>query len=193
VDVVTGIIMASGFSRRMEDDKLLLQINGLPMVEHVVKASHSSLIDEIILIYRNKDVQEIGKRYGFKTVFNPHPKEGQSEAIKLGIAHAPSESEGYMFLVGDQPYLSHATINRLIEVFNRDKHCIIIPVYSGARGNPVIFPACLKKELLDLEGDCGGRRLAEGVESLVKLVPIEDGLEGMDIDTREVYETIQDR
>ena len=98
-----------------------------------------------------------------------------------------------MFLVGDQPFLSHETINRLIEVFNRDKKCIIIPVYSGTRGNPVIFPAFLKKELLGLEGDCGGRIVAEGMESLVKLVPLEDGLEGMDIDTREVYETVQDR
>jgi molybdenum cofactor cytidylyltransferase len=163
------------------------------MVEHVIKSAHSSLIDEIVLIYRSDRVEEIGKRYGFKTIFNSHPEQGQSEAIKLGIAHAHSESEGYLFLVGDQPFLSHETINRLIEVFNRDKKCIIIPVYSGARGNPVIFPAFLKKELLGLEGDCGGRTVAEGMESLVKLVTIENGLEGMDIDTREVYEKIKNK
>ena len=144
--MVTGIIMASGFSTRMEDEKLLLQINGLPMVEHVIKSAHLSLLEEIVLIYRRGAVQEIGKRYGLKTVLNPHPERGQSEAIKLGIDRAPSESDGYMFFVGDQPYLSHATINGLIDVFNRDKKCIIIPVYSGAHGNPVTFPASLKKE-----------------------------------------------
>lgn len=191
--MVTGIIMASGFSRRMEDEKLLLKINGLPMVEHVIKSAHSSLIDEIILIYRRDGVKAVGKRYGVKTVLNPHPEKGQSEAIKLGIAHALSESDGYMFFVGDQPYLSHATINRLIEFFNRDKKSIIVPVYNGSRKNPVIFPAFLKKELLALEGDCGGRKLAERMESLVKLVSIESDLEGTDIDTREVYETVQDR
>ena len=191
--MITGIIMASGFSRRMEDEKLLLQINGLPMVEHVIKSAHSSLVDEIILIYRRDSVKAIGNRYGLKTVLNPHPERGQSEAVKLGIAHSLSESDGYMFFVGDQPYLSHETINRLIEVFNRDKKCIIVPVYNGARGNPAIFPALLKKALLGLEGDCGGRKVAERMENLVKLVPIGSDLEGTDIDTREVYKTVQGR
>ena len=67
---------------------------------------------------------------------------------------------------------------------------IIIPVYNGARGNPVIFPAALKSDLLNLEGDCGGRIIAERMENIVKLVPIESDLEGADIDTREEYETI---
>ena len=191
--MITGIIMASGLSRRMGHEKLLLQVNGLPMVEHVIKTAHSSLIDGIVLIYRKDAVKEIGKRYGFKTILNPNPEKGQSEAIKLGITHAPSETDSYMFFVADQPYLSCATINRLIEVFNRDKKCIIIPVYNGKQGNPVIFPAALKEELLSLEGDCGGRIVAERMENLVKLVPIGSDLEGTDIDTREIYETVLDK
>jgi molybdenum cofactor cytidylyltransferase len=184
--------MASGFSRRMGEEKLLLEIQGVSMVERVVMAVHSSLIDEIILIYRGDAVKKIGERYAVKTVLNLHAERGQSEAIKLGIAHAPSASEGYMFFVGDQPYLSCEIINRLIEVFNREKKCIIIPAYNGVQGNPVIFPASLQKELLGLKGDWGGKIVAERRESLVKLVPIEDNLGGMDVDTREVYETIRD-
>ena len=191
--MVTGIIMASGFSKRMEDEKLLLKINGLPMVEHVIKSAHASLLDEIILIYRRDGVKAVGKRYGIKTVLNSHPEKGQSEAIKIGIAHARSKSDGYMFFVGDQPYLLPATINSLIEVFNQDKKCIIIPVYNGSRGNPVIFPASLKKELLDLDGDCGGRIVAEGRETMVKLVPIKRDLEGRDIDTWKIFERMHDR
>ena len=189
--MITGIILASGFSSRMEDEKLLLEVNGIPMVEHVIRSSYASLIDEIILIYRRHALKEIGRRYSIKTVLNSHPEKGQSEAVKLGVVHASSETDGYMFFVGDQPYLSHVTINKLIEVFNRDKECIIIPVYKDEQGNPVIFPVSLKKELLGLEGDCGGRVVVERMESVVKLVPIEAGLEGMDIDTREVYEKIK--
>lgn len=188
--MITGIILASGFSMRMEDEKLLLKVDGVPMVERVIKAAHASLIDEIILIYRRDAINTLANQYGIKTVLNPHAGKGQSESVKLGVAHAPSESDGYMFLVGDQPYLSHSTLNRLIEVFNGHSDCIIIPVYNGARGNPVIFPAALKSDLLSLEGDCGGRAVAEEMPSMVKLVPIERVHEGADIDTREVYETI---
>ena len=188
--MITGIILASGFSRRMEDEKLLLAVDGVPMLERVIRAAQSSLIEEILLIYRRDAIKELGNRYGVKTVLNPHAEKGQSEAVKLGVAHASINSDGYMFLVGDQPYLSHSTVNKLIEVFNGHKNCIIIPVYNGARGNPVIFPAALKSDLFSLEGDCGGRAVAECMSSMVQLVPIARGHEGVDIDTRDEYETI---
>ena len=189
--MITGIILASGFSRRMEDEKLLLEVDGLPMVERVIKTAHVSLLDEIILVYRRDAIKALANHYGVKTVLNPHAEKGQSEAVKLGVAQAPSNSDGYMFFVGDQPYLTHSTVNRLIDIFNQHTECIIIPLYKGARGNPVIFPASLKSELLSLQGDCGGRTVAERMENMVKLVPIESVLEGADIDTRKVYETIQ--
>ena len=191
--MVTGIILASGFSKRMGDEKLLLEVDGVPMVERVIRTAQSSLLDEIILIYRQDVIKMRANQYGIKTVLNPHAEKGQSEAVKLGVAQADPGSDGYMFLVADQPYLSHTTVNRLIKVFNGHKDCIVIPLYNGARGNPVIFPAALKSDLFSLQGDCGGRIVAERMESMVKLVPIESGLEGADIDSREIYETIQNK
>ena len=189
--MITGIILASGFSRRMEDEKLLLKVDGLPMVERVIKTAHVSLLDEIILVYRRDAIKALAIHYRVKTVLNPHAEKGQSEAVKLGVAHVPPGSDGYMFLVGDQPYLTHSTVNKLIDIFNLHRDCIIIPLYNGARGNPVIFPSSFKCELLSLQGDCGGRTVAERMGNMVKLVPIESLLEGADIDTREVYKTIQ--
>ena len=191
--MITGIILASGFSRRMEDEKLLLKVDGVPMVERIIKAAQASLIDEIILIYRRDAINSLANQCGIKTVLNPHAEKGQSEAVKLGIVQAHPGSDGYMFLVGDQPYLSHTTVNRLIEVFNRNRDYIIMPEYNGARGNPVIFPSSLKSDLLGLQGDCGGRDIIEDKKNMVKRVSIESNIEGADIDTREIYETIQNK
>ena len=66
-----------------------------------------------------------------------------------------------MFMVGDQPFLNPSTINILIDTFQQDPHSIIVPVYNGIRGNPVLFPAAMKEVLLTLEGDRGGRVLIE--------------------------------
>ena len=191
--MVTGIILASGFSKRMGDEKLLLEVDGMPMVERVIKAAQLSFIDEIILVYRQDSIKEIGNQYGAKALLNSHAEKGQSEAVKLGVAQAHPGSDGYMFLVGDQPFLSYTTVNKLIEVFNRDRDYIIMPEYNGARGNPVIFPASLKSDLLSLQGDCGGRVIIEDKKNMVKLVPIESDIEGADIDTREIYETFQNK
>ena len=97
-----------------------------------------------------------------------------------------------MFMVGDQPFLNPSTINILIDTFQQDPHSIIVPVYNGIRGNPVLFPVALKKDLLTLEGDRGGRVLIEKMPDRVNLVSIDEEMPGTDIDTEEDYRRIKD-
>ena len=188
--LITGIILASGFSRRMEDENLLLDVGGIPMVERVIRAAQSPLIGECILIYRCDAVKEIGERYSLKTVYNPHAAEGQSAAIKLGIACAHPATDGFMFFVGDQPCLTQFTVNELIGTFAGKNNSVVVPLYNGSRGNPVIFPSILRETLLGLKGDCGGRTVIEGMENNIVLVPVEEGNEGEDVDTESDYEKI---
>jgi molybdenum cofactor cytidylyltransferase len=96
-----------------------------------------------------------------------------------------------MFLLGDQPFLDPTTINILIEQFMRNQHQIIVPVYNGKRGNPAIFPTLFRDELLAIEGDRGGKVIVERMEDRTRFVPIEKSAPGIDIDTQEEYERIQ--
>jgi molybdenum cofactor cytidylyltransferase len=189
--LITGIILASGFSKRMEKDKLLLEIGGVPVVERVVRAAKSSLLDDIILIYQNNRVKEIGKQYGVRTVYNDSAHEGQSAAVKLGVRESRPDTDAFMFLVGDQPFLDPATINTLIECHASNPKDIIIPVYDGKRGNPAIFPSIFRDDLLAIEGDIGGRVLIEKMGERVKLVAIENSIAHIDIDTQEDYDRIK--
>ena len=188
--MITAIILASGFSKRMEDEKLLLDVGGVPMVERVIRAAQSPLIGEGILIYRCDAIKEIGERYSLKTVYNPHAAEGQSAAVKLGVSCAHPATDGFMFFVGDQPCLTQSTVNELIGIFTGKNSSIVVPLYNGSRGNPVIFPSILRETLLKLEGDCGGRTVIERMENNVVLVPVDEGNEGKDIDTKSDYEKI---
>ena len=47
--MITGIILASGFSRRMKRDKLLMEIDGIKMAERVIQACNKSSLDDLIL------------------------------------------------------------------------------------------------------------------------------------------------
>ena len=64
--MITGIILASGFSRRMKADKLLIDIEGSALIERVIKACVDSRLDDIILIYRSEEVKKIGEKYNIK-------------------------------------------------------------------------------------------------------------------------------
>ena len=174
----------------MEKDKLLLEVGGIPVIERVIRTAKSSLLDDLILIYQNERVREIGEKYQVKAVYNDSAHEGQSAAIKLGIRESRPDTDAYMFLLGDQPFLDPATINTLIDFHARDPQAIIVPVYNGKRGNPVIFPSLFRNDLLAIEGDTGGRAVIEKMRERVKLVAIENSIANIDIDTQEDYERI---
>ncbi|WP_432408730.1 molybdenum cofactor cytidylyltransferase [Wukongibacter sp. M2B1] len=185
--MITGIIMASGFSKRMKRNKLLLDLDGSPVIERVIKAIKESNVDNVIIVYREKRVKEIGIRNGVKVIYNDSAELGQSQSMKLGVRYSPPETEAFMFFVGDQPFLNAVTINRLIEAFKEGKYPIVVPKYNGKRGNPVIFSSELKGELLNIEGDKGGRSIIREKPSDVKIVNFSDETIGKDIDTWEEY------
>ena len=179
--------MASGFSKRMNRDKLTLDFKGVSVIERVIKAVKVSEVDHIIMVYRKEELREIGMRQGITTVFNSKAQLGQSQSIKLGIEASPIETRGFMFFVGDQPFLNPVIINKLIQVFHVSKYPIIVPKYNGKRGNPVIFSPILKNELLEVNGDEGGRTIIKRRYDEVKFVPFEHSLVGRDIDTWDEY------
>ncbi len=181
--MVTGIILASGFSARMGKDKLLLDIEGEKLIEKAIKTGKKSNLDEIILVYRKAEVGKIGKEYDIKTVYNKKPDLGQSESVKLGVLNSKEKTKGYMFLMGDQPYLNYKTINKIIKKFNKKRNFIIVPYYAGAKGNPVIFSSNFRDELLNIEGDRGGSSIIERNPDLVSKMFFRDKKLGVDIDT----------
>ena len=190
--MITGIIMASGFSSRMEKNKLLLEVDGIKIIERVITSCKNSLLDEIILVYRLAEIKDIGESYGIKTVFNPLAHLGQSSAVILGVKSS-KPSNGYMFLVGDQPFLKTQVINRLIQEYSKDDRMIIVPYYNEHIGMPIIFPNRHKDDLLIVKGDKGGREIIENNEHFVKRIYFKDELSGMDIDTMEDLEKLVNR
>lgn len=188
--MISGIILASGLSRRMGEDKLLLPVAGVPVIERVIAAASKSDLEEVILVYGNDIVYNIGKKFRIKAVKNNSPQLGQSYSIRLGVKNSCRAAEGLMFLVGDQPYITENIINKLIKSFMSEKCSAAVPLYNGTKGNPVIFSSKLREKLMGLSGDSGGRVLLEEMEGSVITVSFDDPKPGLDIDTREEYEAI---
>lgn len=188
--MITGIIMASGFSHRMGKDKLLMEINGKKIIELIIEAAKHSNLDEIVLVYRLKKIRDIGKLYNIKTICNEKAKLGQSQSIILGIEN--SKNNAYMFLVADQPFINHLIINKLINCYRENKDKIIIPSYNNEINMPTIFPEKFKYELLQVKGDKGGREIIRNNPGSIKMVNIDDGNSLKDIDTIEDYNKILD-
>ncbi|MBZ9606776.1 molybdenum cofactor cytidylyltransferase [Clostridium estertheticum] len=187
--MISAIILASGYSRRMRKNKLFLKYKGKMLIEHTIEVIKQCCFSEIIIVAREVGIIEIGKKNGLKVIKNENAVKGISESVKLGVTHT-AETDGYMFFTADQPFLDVDTIKELIDEFRENSNYIIVPRCEGRRGNPVIFPYVFKEEFLQLEGDVGGKIIINKNLEKVKFVEIHDSAKLFDIDTNENYEYI---
>jgi molybdenum cofactor cytidylyltransferase len=187
--MISAIILASGYSRRMGENKLLLEFRGKTLIEHTIETIMQCGFSQIIVVAREEEIIETGNRNGLKVIRNNNAIKGISESIKLGVIHA-GPTDGYMFFTADQPFLDTDIVKGLIRKFTENSAYIIIPKCDGRRGNPVIFPYRFKEDFLKLQGDVGGKIIINKNLDKVKFVEIDESLKLFDIDTNENYEYI---
>jgi len=192
---VAGIILAAGKSSRMGRMKLLLDVHGKPMLGHVLENALRSALDEVIVVL-GEEHERILERIDFKgaaVVFNPDFLNGQSTSLKAGIAAVGESCGAALFLLGDLPLVSPGVIDAILKKHKATHAPIVVPVFAGKRGNPVLLARSLFPMVLALEGDTGARPLLAAYKDLIETVDVEhDGIH-LDVDTWEDYLGIQEK
>ena len=180
--MITAIVMASGFSKRMGLNKLLMKYNDKFLIEYTLEKISQCDFAEKIIVTQYEEIEKLTNN--FKVVINENAHKGQSESIKLGVKSS-ERCDGYMFFVADQPLINQKDIEKLIRVFRENKDFIVIPKYKEKRGNPVIYPSLYKEEILRLEGDKGGKSIIKSSNKIKYVEVEEDTL--FDIDNKDDF------
>jgi molybdenum cofactor cytidylyltransferase len=186
---VNAIVMASGMSKRMNRDKLLMKINNMQIFEYIIDTIIKCNFYDKTVVAKDEEILQKSKCLGFNAVKSTEYEKGQSRSIILGMENSKS-ADGYMFFVADQPFLSYETVNLLLESFEKNPGSIIVPRCKDKNRNPVIFPHKLREELLMLSGDNGGKTVIIKNKDKIVFVDIDKEYEFMDIDTMEDYENV---
>lgn len=188
---VSAIIMAAGLSKRMNQDKLKMKISNKYIFEYIFDTikNCSDCFYEVMVVAKDETILRKAEEFGYKSVKNEISYLGQSTSIKLGIQNS-NACDAHMFFVADQPFIKKETIRELIRTFEKTPSNIIIASYNGINGNPTIFPEIFREQLLNLEGDTGGKLIIKNNEDKVIKVHIQSDNEFIDIDTFEDYERI---
>ena len=182
------LLTAAGTGSRFGEDKLRMPVGGEPMGIHALNVLHQAPFDLRVLVTSEDKgyLMEAAWERGFAVVINPVPERGMSSSVRMGTAHILKTGtyDGILYAVADQPNLSADTVKRLAEAFLHEPRYIWAPVADGRRGNPVIFPAFLFAELLEVEGDRGGRQVIAAHPELLRTIDV-SSTELKDIDTKE--------
>ncbi len=199
-----AIILAAGTSSRMGEagNKLLLPLHNRPVLAHVIEAVLGSRARPIILVlgHQAEEVRErlrpVLREETLAIVENADYAQGQSTSMKAGLhalltSHAEQDLAGVIFLLGDQPMITSAMIDRLIGLREQTGRLIALPLYAGRRGNPVVFSLQLVPELLQVSGDEGGRRIIQRHPQEIATLEMDEEAANFDVDTWEAYLQVQ--
>ena len=191
VPEVSAVVLAAGFSRRMGRDKLTLPLEGGTVLGETLRKLAPAGVRETIVVLNPASAvsrEQLG-RLGVKVVVNEKSHRGIATSLQAGLAAVAPGSQGVIFVLGDQPLIPTAAYQRLLESYRRRLPQVAYPVYRGRRGNPVIFDRRCWSQLLELEGDRGGRQLFSGIPSEEILAVAMEGEEILlDLDTPGDYE-----
>jgi CTP:molybdopterin cytidylyltransferase MocA len=187
---VGAIILAAGSSSRMPgSQKLLLDLDGTPMVRHVIAAASDGGCHQTVVVYSDNDVKEaVDGRV--ETVYNPEAKTGMASSLKVGLRAMRPEIEAVVVMLGDQPLVGARTIVALLRSWRREgsRPAVAVAQEEGGWSPPVVLSRELWDELLALKGDAGARQVLQGRPELVDVVPAPGRPD--DIDTPDDYAKI---
>ena len=139
---ITAVILAGGRGRRMGGkDKGLMEINDLPLIEHVL-SSVSPQAGHLI-INANRNIEEY-QRYGFPVVSDTMA-DYQGPLAGFASAMAAAETEYIVTIPCDSPLLPDDLVQRLVQALNREDAELAV-AQDGERLQPVF--ALLRVSLL---------------------------------------------
>ena len=194
--LVSGVVLAAGSSTRLAGSrpKQLLELGGKPLIRRVVLSALESGLHEVVVVlgHAAAEVGEAIPDLDCRIVENPDYRIGQSTSVRHGLAAIAPESRATMFIPADQPLLSTALIDRLVESYRATAGPIVIPTHKGRRGAPVVFDRSLFFELEKLEGDAGGRSILPRYRSEIVEVSVANPRELADVDTAADLEQLRD-
>ena len=164
------------------------------MLGHVLKNVRGSRVDEIVLVlgHAAETIKEQVATNNLKVVINEdyRARNGDLTAGWDSPLCIPKLTPHLSFWRTSHSF-APATLDRLIDQYQKSNAQIAIPIYKGFRGNPVLLDRSVFSEVMALRGDTGCRAIfGNHLEGIVK-VPVEDVGILLDLDSKDDFEKLQ--
>jgi len=179
---VAAVLLAAGSASRFGSDKLL---HALPHRVTIAIQSARHLKKEterVLAVLRpgSAELQKLFEKEGIETVVCERADEGMGASLACAV-RAAGDVEGYLVALADMPFIRPSSIEAVRDALLSGA-LLAAPYFRARRGHPVGISATFRKEMEQLTGDEGARKiLARHADKLVK-IPVGDPGVVRDID-----------
>ena len=213
---VAAILLAAGRSRRMGAFKPLLPFGAQTVIETCVNNLLAGGCDEVVVVvgHRAEEVRaslahlpvsfalndEAGSEMGVSIARGVEALTGgraESLTNERGESLAGDTGDGeatgaVLIALGDQPAVTAKEIECIVAAHRRTGARLVVPVWRGRGGHPVLVGASLRASLLTLDAERGLRALFDAHAGEVLRLPVASPYIARDMDTWEDYSALHE-
>lgn len=157
--MLASVILSGGSSSRMGSPKALLPYQGRPFLDHLLEVTQHPKIGvrRVVLGAHAESITKAIALNPREIVVNEKWEQGQLSSLLAGLRSLPTGTDGMMLCLIDHPLISATLVDRLIEQFYATRAPVVLPLFEGRRGHPVIFSAAVYGELERAPVEVGAR------------------------------------
>ncbi len=177
--MIEAIVLAAGASRRMGTQKLLLPFAGQTVIGHIVDQVAASPIHRIIAVAQAQDgaVANALLHKRVTLVENPADDSEMLHSIRIGLRACSDGVQAAIIVLGDQPAIRSDVIKKLAAAYQPAHAEIVLPLFRGQRGHPLLVGVRHFSEILKRHDGIGLRGfLAAHAGEILELAVDDDGV-----------------
>lgn len=181
-----GIILAGGYSSRAKLNKLLLEVDGQPLICRAIQTMRP-FVDRVVVVTGryHKELQPVLIKEGVTVAYNSQYEKGMFSSVLTGLNQVTDQD---IFLIpGDIPNVSRKTYERLLS----SRGDVRVPTYKGKDGHPLFLANYLVKEARKEAIDSNMRQFLNKHEDVKVRVEVDDPFVCVDVDTLENYQSLR--
>lgn len=189
---IGAVVLAAGASRRMGTNKLLLPVDGEPMVRRTVRRVIDAGCSPVVVVTGHEPlrVQEalVGLDVSYAT--SPDPTGPTSASLHAGLQVLPLDADAALVMLSDMVHVTTPMLRALIEGASSGSEPLGVSRYGDVLAPPLVFRRALWPELLAWHGEGCGKAVvrAHQAEARMHDWPVE-ALQ--DVDTPEDYAEVR--
>lgn len=185
---VGAVLLAAGAGSRLGGrPKCLLQHQGQTLIRRTLAALHDAGVADTVVVLGHHAAQIEPALAGCAVAraWNPQPDAGAVSSQRIGLAALPGRPDAVVMALCDQPLIEARHIVALIATFRARPagRSVVFPQVDGQPGNPVIFSAAVRKQILAGDARTGCRQWRDAHPEAVAPFVTAERAYHFDIDT----------
>jgi molybdenum cofactor cytidylyltransferase len=194
--MIVALVPAAGLSTRMGRPKLLLDIQGRPLIQRVIRALVEGGAERVLVIAPPVPqegairIGELAKDAGADVNHLATPTSDMRATIEAGLSslgHALPLPVGVLIAPGDFVGMSAGLVTAVVERFLADPSRIVVPICQARRGHPLALPWMTAMAIRELPKHVGVNALLAAREAQLDRLEVDFPDLDADLDTPEDY------